>query len=460
MISVSLASLAQAVEGQLIGSDTTISEVSTDTRNIAAQTLFVALKGERFDAHDFCQTAKDNGAVALLVSRHLPVELPQILVKDTRIALGLLGAWLKAQLTQQCGLQTLALTGSCGKTTVKEMCAAILATKGKVLATAGNFNNDIGAPLTLLRLTPEYQYAVIELGANHLGEISYTTNLVKPDVALINNLAAAHLEGFGSLKGVAKAKGEIFEGLAKGATAVINLASNDRELWAPLLADKNVINFSSEEQADFFASDIELDSDGYPHFELHSPQGSVAIHLSQLGLHNVSNALAAAALTSVLGATLAEIKQGLETATNVKGRVAVSQPMVGLRVIDDTYNASVASVKAAIDLLASYQGQRWFILGDMAELGEESENLHREVGLYAQTKGLDKVMTFGKASAVVSELNHGQHFADKQLLIAMVNELLNDQINQQNPLEVTVLVKGARSSRMEEVVAALQEYKQ
>ncbi|PSB91113.1 UDP-N-acetylmuramoyl-tripeptide--D-alanyl-D-alanine ligase [Photobacterium damselae subsp. damselae] len=460
MISVSLASLAQAVEGQLIGSDTAISEVSTDTRNIAAQTLFVALKGERFDAHDFCQTAKDNGAVALLVSRHLPVELPQILVKDTRIALGLLGAWLKAQLTQQCGLQTLALTGSCGKTTVKEMCAAILATKGKVLATAGNFNNDIGAPLTLLRLTPEYQYAVIELGANHLGEISYTTNLVKPDVALINNLAAAHLEGFGSLKGVAKAKGEIFEGLAKGATAVINLASNDHELWAPLLADKNVITFSSEEQADFFASDIELDSDGYPHFELHSPQGSVAIHLSQLGLHNVSNALAAAALTSVLGATLAEIKQGLETATNVKGRVAVSQPMVGLRVIDDTYNASVASVKAAIDLLASYQGQRWFILGDMAELGEESENLHREVGLYAQTKGLDKVMTFGKASAVVSELNHGQHFADKQPLIAMVNELLNDQINQQNPLEVTVLVKGARSSRMEEVVAALQEYKQ
>ncbi|HIF9428983.1 UDP-N-acetylmuramoyl-tripeptide--D-alanyl-D-alanine ligase [Photobacterium damselae] len=460
MISVSLASLAQAVEGQLIGSDTTISEVSTDTRNIAAQTLFVALKGERFDAHDFCQTAKDNGAAALLVSRHLPVELPQILVKDTRIALGLLGAWLKAQLTQQCGLQTLALTGSCGKTTVKEMCAAILATKGKVLATAGNFNNDIGAPLTLLRLTPEYQYAVIELGANHLGEISYTTNLVKPDVALINNLAAAHLEGFGSLKGVAKAKGEIFEGLAKGATAVINLASNDSELWAPLLADKNVITFSSEEQADFFASDIELDSDGYPHFELHSPQGSVAIHLSQLGLHNVSNALAAAALTSVLGATLAEIKQGLETATNVKGRVAVSQPMVGLRVIDDTYNASVASVKAAIDLLASYQGQRWFILGDMAELGEESENLHREVGLYAQTKGLDKVMTFGKASAVVSELNHGQHFADKQPLIAMVNELLNDQINQQNPLEVTVLVKGARSSRMEEVVAALQEYKQ
>ncbi|PSB85873.1 UDP-N-acetylmuramoyl-tripeptide--D-alanyl-D-alanine ligase [Photobacterium damselae] len=460
MISVSLASLAQAVEGQLIGSDTTISEVSTDTRNIAVQTLFVALKGERFDAHDFCQTAKDNGAAALLVSRHLPVELPQILVKDTRIALGLLGAWLKAQLTQQCGLQTLALTGSCGKTTVKEMCAAILATKGKVLATAGNFNNDIGAPLTLLRLTPEYQYAVIELGANHLGEISYTTNLVKPDVALINNLAAAHLEGFGSLKGVAKAKGEIFEGLAKGATAVINLASNDRELWAPLLADKNVITFSSEEQADFFASDIELDSDGYPHFELHSPQGSVAIHLSQLGLHNVSNALAAAALTSVLGATLAEIKQGLETATNVKGRVAVSQPMVGLRVIDDTYNASVASVKAAIDLLASYQGQRWFILGDMAELGEESENLHREVGLYAQTKGLDKVVTFGKASAVVSELNHGQHFADKQPLIAMVNELLNDQINQQNPLEVTVLVKGARSSRMEEVVAALQEYKQ
>ena len=239
MIDVQLGQLASVLNAELIGADVSIAAVSTDTRNIPSETLFIALKGERFDAHDFCQTAKENGAKALLVSKPLPVELPQLVVSDTRIALGVMGAWLKAQMTEKYGLQTVALTGSCGKTTVKEMSAAILANKGQVLATAGNFNNDIGAPLTLLRLTPEYQYAVIELGANHQNEISYTTNLVKPNVALINNIAAAHLEGFGSLQGVAKAKGEIFEGLVQNGTAIINLESNDLTLWQPLSVDNN-----------------------------------------------------------------------------------------------------------------------------------------------------------------------------------------------------------------------------
>ncbi|WP_036827133.1 Mur ligase family protein, partial [Photobacterium sanctipauli] len=213
MIQVQLSQLAEILGAELVGNDTSVADVSTDTRAIAAETLFVALIGERFDAHDFCQNAMDNGAKALLVSRHLPIGLPQLVVDDTLHALGLLGAWLKAEMETKHGLQTLALTGSCGKTTVKEMAAAILSQKGNVLATGGNFNNDIGVPLTLLRLQPEHEFAVIELGANHQGEIAYTTNLVKPQVALINNLAAAHLEGFGSLAGVAKAKGEIFEGL-------------------------------------------------------------------------------------------------------------------------------------------------------------------------------------------------------------------------------------------------------
>jgi len=465
MIEVQLSQLADVLQAELVGSDAVIAEVSTDTRKIADHTLFIALKGERFDAHDFCQDAKDNGAAALLVSKHLPVELPQLIVKDTRLALGQLGAWLKARMEQQHGLKTLALTGSCGKTTVKEMVAAILGQKGPVLATAGNFNNDIGVPLTLLRLEASHEYAVIELGANHQKEISYTTSLAKPQVALINNLAAAHLEGFGSLQGVAKAKGEIFEGLASGygnadakATAIINLDSNELAMWQPLLSEHRLMTFSAtQSMADFSASEIFINSQGRACFTMRTPDGDMPVTLTLPGAHNVANALAAAALSMAMGATLTQVKNGLEQVENVKGRVDISLPRDGLRLIDDTYNASVASVKAAIDLLATFAGQRWFVLGDMAELGDDSAALHREVAEYAMDKKLDRVLTYGQASAVVSEMNHGQHFDDKSALIQLLMDQLNhQQLNSQNT-EVTVLAKGARSSRMEDVIAALQE---
>ncbi|MCG7584746.1 UDP-N-acetylmuramoyl-tripeptide--D-alanyl-D-alanine ligase [Photobacterium sp. OFAV2-7] len=465
MIEVQLSQLAEVLEAELIGGDTVIAEVSTDTRNIADQTLFIALKGERFDAHDFCQNAKDNGACALLVSRHLPVELPQLVVKDTRLALGQLGAWLKARMEQQYGLKTLALTGSCGKTTVKEMVAAILSQRGKVLATGGNFNNDIGVPLTLLRLEPTHEYAVIELGANHQKEISYTTALVKPQVALINNLAAAHLEGFGSLQGVAKAKGEIFEGLAPGrddstvaTTAIINLDSNELTMWQPALVGHQVVTFSSTQPgADFSVSDIFINNLGRACFTMRTPDGDVPVELTLPGAHNIANALAAAALSMAMGATLEQVRQGLAEVENVKGRVDITSPRSGLRLIDDTYNASVASVKAAIDLLATFSGQRWFVLGDMAELGDDSAALHREVAEYAMAKQLDQVLTYGQASAVVSEMNHGQHFDDKSALISLLKEQLHHQQLNSQHTEITVLAKGARSSRMEDVIAALQE---
>lgn len=453
MIRVSLSALADALDAQLIGQDTEIAQVTTDTRQISDDCLFVALKGERFDAHDFVDAGQANLATALLVSRPCASDRPQLLVKDTRLALGKLGAWLKRSLCEQTGLKTVALTGSCGKTTVKEMTAAILSQMGSVLATAGNFNNDIGVPLTLLRLTPEHRFAVIELGANHIGEIDYTTHLVKPDVALINNLAAAHLEGFGSLEGVAKAKGEIFHGLSEQAPAVINLDSCNLPIWQDALKNHPVVTFSTTQtSADFFASDVLLDANGYASFTLHSPEGEMVVRLSVLGAHNVSNALAAAALSSAMGASLAQIAAGLSNVTNAKGRVTVSEPHDGLRVIDDTYNASVASVKAAIDLLASYSGQRWLALGDMAELGESSLALHREVGEYAAQAKLDGVVTFGHASQIVSELNHGRHFTDK----AELNAWLIAQL-QSLPKPITVLAKGARSSRMEEVITALQE---
>ena len=460
MIKVQLSHLQSVLNAELIGADTEIAAVSTDTRAIDNNTLFIALIGERFDGHDFCQTACQNGAKALLVSKPLALDIPQLVVADTRIALGQLGQWLKTKMTVDHGLKTLALTGSCGKTTVKEMAAAILATKGQVLATAGNFNNDIGVPLTLLRLTPADDYAVIELGANHLGEIAYTTALVKPDVALINNLAAAHLEGFGSLQGVAKAKGEIFEGLAPQGCAVINLDSNQLALWQPTLFEHQCYTFSTTSTAaDYFATEIIITPQGLACFTMHTPVGGVDIKLTLAGTHNVSNALAAAALTMALGATLADVQQGLATVTNVKGRLAITEPRLGLRLIDDTYNASVASVKAAIDVLHSFSGKRYFILGDMAELGDESDNLHREVGEYAQNKQFDGVMTFGRASAVVSELNNGQHFSDKTALIRELKQQLHQQSSQQHTSQVTVLAKGARSSQMEDVIVALQEDK-
>ncbi|MGR5152727.1 UDP-N-acetylmuramoyl-tripeptide--D-alanyl-D-alanine ligase [Photobacterium swingsii] len=458
MINVQLSHLANELGATLMGDDIQIASVSTDTRQIEQDALFIALKGERFDAHDFCQSAIDNGAKALLVSRHLPLDVPQLVVADTRLALGQLGAWVMKTLTQAQGLKTVALTGSCGKTTVKEMVAEILGLKGNVLATAGNFNNDIGVPLTLLRLTAAHDFAVIELGANHQNEIAYTTNLVKPQTALVNNLAAAHLEGFGSLAGVAKAKGEIFEGLPTGGVAIVNLDSHDLPNWRENLTEQRLLTFStSNSEADFFANDIIVNSDGRACFTMRTPEGTASVILTLAGVHNVSNALAAAALSYTLGASLDDITQGLSQVVNVKGRVDITQPHAGLRLIDDTYNASVASVKAAIDLLASFKDQRWFVLGDMAELGEESDQLHREVGEYAKEKSLDAVFTFGRASAIVSELNQGLHFDNKQALIATLTAQLDQKFKQHQ--EVTVLAKGARSSRMEDVIVALQENK-
>ena len=444
---MSLAQIAQVTDGQLLNCPDAalmVKNISTDTRTVSAGSLFLALQGERFDAHDFAAQAADKDAVAIVVSRPLPdVSLPQILVADTRIALGQIAAWVRNQLD----LQVVAITGSCGKTTVKEMCAAILRQSAPVLATQGNLNNEIGVPQTLLRLTPDERYAVVELGANHPGEIAWTTSLVKPDVAVINNVAAAHLAGFGSLRGVAVAKTEIFSGLSETGTAIINADSEFYDWWREILSVRTLSFGVENPKADFRAENIEQNEAGIASFMLICPLGRIAIQLPVPGLHNVSNALAAAAVTTSLGLSLEQVKSGLMTMVPVKGRFCVQKLSDSVTVIDDTYNASVQSVMAAIDTLSVMPGYRVLVFGDMGELGADAATLHRQIGEHAKAKKLDTVLTIGELSRNTAEAASGQHFVNKESLYQALQQLMQ----QQRP--VTILAKGARSARMEDVVA-------
>ncbi|MCU6668106.1 UDP-N-acetylmuramoyl-tripeptide--D-alanyl-D-alanine ligase [Enterobacteriaceae bacterium H4N4] len=448
MISVMLSQLATILQADVSGGELTIDAVTSDTRKITPGCLFVALKGERFDAHDFAEQAKAAGAGALLVSRKLDIDLPQAVVKDTRLAFGELAAWVR----QQVPTRIVALTGSSGKTSVKEMTAAILSQCGNTLYTAGNLNNDIGVPMTLLRLTPEHEFAVIELGANHQGEIAWTVDLTRPEAALVNNLAAAHLEGFGSLEGVAKAKGEIYTGLPLNGIAIMNADNNDWLNWKSVIGDRKTWRFSpNAANSDFTATNIHVTSHG-TEFTLQTPTGDIDVLLSLPGRHNIANALAASALAMAVGAPLSAIKTGLANLTAVAGRLFPIQLAENKLLLDDSYNANVGSMTAAVQVLSEMPGYRVLVVGDMAELGDESEACHRQVGDAAKASGIDSVLSAGQLSKIISQASGvGEHFADKTMLIARLKALVEEQ------QIVTVLVKGSRSAAMEEVVHALQE---
>lgn len=469
MISLTLAEIAKATKGRVINCDqqeTVINNISTDTRKIQSGDLFIALRGEHYDAHQFLNQAAQQGAAALLIEQQTVSELPCILVKDTRIALGLLASYVRQQIIP---LKCAAITGSNGKTTTKELLSEILRSHAgnheSVLATAGNFNNDIGLPLTLLRLTEKVRYAVVELGANHLGEIAYTSKLAKPDVALINNVMPAHLEGFGSLQGVAQAKGEIWSSLGAAGIAVVNLDANFASDYLSQLQKLNrqSLTFSvTEREADVFASDIHFDLLGKASFVINimlkGTLQRISVQLNLAGLHNVSNALAAAAMAIALGCNLADIERGLSAAEQVGGRVASSQVSELITLIDDTYNANSASVKVAIDLLCQYPTAHLLILGDMGELGAFSENEHALIGEYAAQKGMQSLITVGKMTLhshqAFKQAGDGEavHFSDK----VQVNAYLQDVLLQQNE-KLTILVKGSRGSKMEEVVNFIKQ---
>ncbi|GAB2696155.1 UDP-N-acetylmuramoyl-tripeptide--D-alanyl-D-alanine ligase [Aliiglaciecola sp. 3_MG-2023] len=448
MIEVSLDWIAQQTNGELFGTNDKVTGVSTDTRSLGHGDVFIALVGPNFDGHKFVDQAANSGAAALIVSQEIETHLPYILVEDTKLALGALGAAVK----QKVAPKTVGITGSSGKTTVKEMVAGILSRIGNVLATDGNFNNEIGVPLTLLRLQQDHDFAVIEMGANHLGEIAYTTNLVKPDVATIVNAAAAHLEGFGSLLGVARAKSEIFRSLSKEGTAIINKDSQFSDFWSGKLKECHIQGFSESKETEFYAQDISLGIDGCAQFMMCTPKGKIHLTLSLPGTHNVGNALAAAALAMNVGASLDDIKFGLQNMQQVSGRLQVKQLTNQVKILDDTYNANVASVNAAIDLLSSFSGYRILVLGDMGELGEKARYYHELVGEHAKQKGIDNLTTLGVLSQAASDIFGGKHFSDIGLLIEYISDHLASEQR-----DITILVKGSRSARMENVVKALED---
>ena len=432
------------------GENSFVSNINTDTRTIKNNEVFLALKGPNFDGHKFVQQAYEKGAIAAIVDKHIECEIPQFIVPDTRLALGQIGAAVMKKVAPK----TIAITGSVGKTTVKEMCAAILSKKGKVLATNGNFNNDIGVPLTLIRLSEDDEYAVIELGANHIGEIAYTANMTKPDVAAICNVAPAHIEGFGSITGVAQAKGEIFSGLKDGGCAVFNcdIAQDFRDMWDDNMFGKRMKRISTKNKLDIWAEQVCLNETAHANFLLCDGEQKVPVSLAIPGEHNVANALIAAALTSELGASLNEIAQALESMDEVKGRVNLIKVSDKLTVIDDTYNANVRSVKAAIDLLINVPGFKIFALGDMGELGEHAREYHQEVGEYAKQKGIDVLFTLGVLSRYSSDAFEipDRHFSTRHHLLDAINQTLAEQDG-----PCTVIVKGSRSARMEILVEEL-----
>ncbi|QLB40121.1 UDP-N-acetylmuramoyl-tripeptide--D-alanyl-D-alanine ligase [Mannheimia pernigra] len=456
MIKLTTQQIADILNAKLIGSgDIMVETTSTDTRQAVENGLFFALKGEHFDAHHYLKSAVKQGCVAVVVERESDIDVPQIVVADTRLAFGELAKWLKAKLNPK----TVAMTGSSGKTTVKEMTAKILqkmtACEEDVLYTFGNLNNDLGVPMTLMRLTEQHKYAVIELGANHIGEIAYTTEIVKPDACLVNNVAAAHLAGFGSLDGVAKAKGEIYRGLKDGGKAIVNLAFYYPQ-WQKEIGSNEIQSFSyvgsdSDSYADYWADEVELLLNG-SRFTIHTPQGDIKVELPYLGRHNVSNALAATSLAMSVGATLAAVKAGLEQRLMVKGRLYPLQINENCLFIDDTYNANVDSMKSAISVLQHYPAYRIFVVGDMAELGEESTQCHQDVADFAQQAELDLIVSFGKESAVISQ-NPQHHFIDKQQMVGFLMTIILQKIKQKQPL--VLLAKGSRSQKMETVISEL-----
>ncbi|WP_305909271.1 UDP-N-acetylmuramoyl-tripeptide--D-alanyl-D-alanine ligase [Methylomarinum sp. Ch1-1] len=445
-----LSDIATAVQGRLIGAERTIEAVSIDSRTLQSGDLYIAIKGENFDGHDFIDMAVSAGASAVIGERRVDIELPQVVVSDSRLALAeLAGAWRR-----KLPLKVAGVTGSNGKTTVKEMITAILSVSDPVLSTLGNLNNDIGVPLTLLRLDHHHRYAVIEMGANHPGEIAYSSRYAQPDVAVITNVGAAHIEGFGDLQTVAASKGEMIATLVDDGIAVLNAEDEFYSFWQRLAGQRRTVSFGFRQTADVRAVNIgmRISNDQFvTQFDIDSGAGRETVQMQLAGVHNVSNALAAATVCLQFGIGLAQIRQGLATMRPVTGRL---QPWVGKRgsiVIDDSYNANPSSLQAALEVLGLCQGEPWLVLGAFAELGEDSARLHREMGQLCKTMKVARLFAIGAdAQHCVEGFGEGGMFFDSldELIASLQQQLTGNE---------TILIKGSRARKMEQVAAALVE---
>ena len=449
MISMSLSKAATAMNANLIGEDTNFTGCNTDTRTIKQGNLFIALSGDNFDGHDFVAKAEESNAAALLLEKEVTHTKPILQVENTRRAMGLLAKSWREELS----IPLVAITGSNGKTTVKEMVSSILAGIAEVHATAGNYNNDIGVPLTLFGLDRNHQYAVIEMGANHPGEIEWLSSIAQPNVAVITQCAPSHLEGFGSIEGVAKAKAEIYSGLQSNGTAIINADDDYADYWKETCKHLNQFSFGiSNQSANVTAKNIlALTEQNAIQFELHCSDESIEIMLPLSGEHNVMNALAAAACCLSLDVSLQIIKAGLEKMTAVKGRLQVKTGKHGSRIIDDTYNANPKSLNAAINVLNKYSGSRYLILGDMGELGESAIEHHIEAGKLARSAGIDGLFCIGELS-----LNTKQSFGEGAVHFDSYEELEKTLLDLLAN-NATLLVKGSRYMQMDRVVNMLTE---
>ncbi|OQK18677.1 hypothetical protein AU255_04350 [Methyloprofundus sedimenti] len=445
---MSLDEISKILHGHKIGASVQVSGVSIDTRTLSSGDLYIAIKGEQFDGHDYIAQAQQNGAIAVVVAKKVATKLPQIIVKDTRLALAELARALRDKLQ----IKVCAITGSNGKTTVKEMIAAILSVNYQVLFTQGNFNNDIGVPLTLLRLHEKHQYAVIEMGANHPGEIAYISHYARPDVVVINNVGAAHIDGFGSLEGVAQAKAEIIQSLTDDGIAVLNADDQFYSMWRELAGQRKVLSFGLTPAADIGADKIvtELQEQQFKtSFELVFSGHKVPVELALAGLHNVTNALAASAACIALGVKLEQIQAGLAKVKAVNGRLQLFESESGIKLINDTYNANPDSLAVALEVLKQCPGESWLALGAFGELGAESAHIHSEMGRQIKKAGVQRLFATGEMTeSTVQAFGAGAvYYASKNDLIEAVKKEITP--------EQALLVKGSRAQKMEVVVNAL-----
>lgn len=448
MIAWRLRELANCAAGELVGEDRAFDSVSTDSRTLRPGALFVALSGENFDGHDFVTAAAERGAVAVLVGRTLPIGIPQVVVSDPLAALSAFAR----EWRRQFAIPVIGVTGSNGKTTTKELIASILTRIGPTLVTQGNLNNHIGVPLTLLGLTREHRFAIIEMGANHQGEIAHLMSLAEPTIGIVTNAGAAHLEGFGSLQGVALGKGEMFRALPSDGVAVINADDAFASMWRDNRAAEKLLTFGFEQQASFMAHKVSAKSDtaGFSiEFELVTPEGARSATLALAGLHNLRNALGAAAAAYAAGASVDDIVAGLAAMRPVAGRLELKPASNGAFLVDDSYNANPSSLKAGVDALRDFGGKRWLVLGEMKELGASADALHAEVGRYAREAGIERLLAVGERSRFAVEAfgPGAQWFADLDALIADARSSLR--------AGVAVLIKGSRANKLERVAAAL-----